>query len=798
MVKNYIKIGWRNIFRSLGYSMINIGGMALGITAVILIGLWIHDELTFNGSFENRETIGQVIRSSTANGEMYVTPWVPLALAEDLEAEYGQYFEHVITTFYPGPGVLRLGEESFSHNRMAVSPEFVEAFSLNMLAGNQNALEDPYSIILSESTARAMFGDADPYLKTITFNGEHELKVTGVYKDFPHNSSFRGIEFLVSSELHIKDNPWMLDQGYRNNFLNIFVSINSSQDFESVSEGIEEVVYEHIKDIESLERMHPRLFIHPMEKWHLYGEWDNGVNTGRIRYVQLFGAIGVFILLLACINFMNLSTARSEKRAREVGIRKSIGSRKGQLILQFMTESCLMVLVAFLFATVLSTLLITPFNHLADKQVVFPWTEPYFWLISLGFILLTGMVAGSYPSFYLSAFNPVKILKGTFRVGRNASLPRKVLVVVQFSVSVVLIIGTLVIYQQIQYAKDRPVGYEREGLVMVPMASEEYIQKYELLRRELRETGHISDVALSMGPVTDVWSSNGGFTWNGIEPDFDGDFATISVSANFGEVAGWHFVEGRNFSEDQASDSSGVILNATAAKIFGMESAEGEYIDWAPTWGEANTYRVLGVIEDVVIRSPFNPSMPAVYFLDGRGISHMNIRIQEGESTAEALAAMENVFRSHFPEVPFTYEFADESYAVKFEMEERIGSLSAVFATLAIIISCLGLFGLAAYVAEQKTKEIGIRKVVGASVVSLWGYLTRDFIVLVFISSIIAIPLAWLGMEQWLQEYDYRVTIGWWVFGITIAGALLLALATVSYQAIRAATLNPVKSLRSE
>ncbi len=798
MVRNYLKIGWRNMFRNLGYSLINIGGMALGLSTVILIGLWVHDELTYNRNHVNYESVGQIMRTGNLNGEKYTTNWLPYALALELRENYSHLFDHVVTAFSPGSAILGLGTESYSKSMIPVDPEFIEAFTLPMISGNEQALEDPYSIVLSESLAQTLFGDEDPYFKSIRYNNKHDLKVTGVFRDLPHNSRFRDVEFFISSELNLIDNPWMLEQGYTNNFLQIYVQLNPQRSYDEVSAAIQEVIFEQVKDQEHYTSVHPQLFVHPMEKWHLYGEWDNGVNTGRIRYVKLFGTIGIFILLLACINFMNLSTARSEKRAREIGVRKSIGSGKAQLIFQFLTESLLIVSISFVASLLISALLTGVFNQLADKHLAIPWTNPYFWLISIVFILATGLLAGSYPSFYLSAFNPVRILKGTFRTGRNSSLPRKILVVIQFTVSVVLVIGTIVVHQQIQYAKGKPVGYEREGLVMVPMATDEYYEKYELIRDRLVETGYVADVAQSMGPVTDVWSSNGGFTWKGQEPNEEGDFATISVSANFGDVVKWNFVEGRNFSEDMASDSSGVILNETAVKLFGMDQAEGEVIIWDPTWAETQTYRVIGVIEDVVMRSPYFPNMPAAYFLDGRGVSHLNIRIREGASLTSALSAMEETMRSIFPNVPFTYEFADDAYARKFDMEERVGRLATAFAILAIIISCLGLFGLAAYVAEQKTKEIGIRKVVGASTINLWGMLTKNFIILVFVSSLMSIPLAYFGMNEWLQDYEYRVSIGWWVFGLTIAGALLVAVLTVSYQAIRAARLNPVVSLRSE
>ena len=796
MVRNYLKIGWRSLFKNLGYSSINIGGMALGLATVILIGLWVHDELTYNHNVQNRDRIGQVYRASTVNSEQFITPWLPYALSQELNENYSQYFTQVMNKFPEGNYALLRGDKSFSENGTNMEPSVIEAFNLNMLEGDKNALIDPYSIILSESLAKKIFQYEDPLGKVIRVNDRNDVIVRGVFEDQPRNSSMYGIELILPTQLNLINNPWKLEQGFSNNFLSLFVEIAPGYTFEEVSEVIQEVIYEKVKD-SGYGDYHPRLFIHPMEKWHLYADWDNGVNTGRIRFVKLFSIIGIFILLLACINFMNLSTARSEKRAKEVGIRKSIGSRKKQLIFQFMIESCMMVTIAFILGLVIATLAIQPFNTLADKQVEIPWANPVFWGVSLLFILGTGLIAGSYPSFYLSSFNPIRILKGTFKVGRRASIPRQVLVVVQFSVSVILIIGTVVVYQQIQFAKDRPVGYDREGLVMVEMITDDHRNKFDAIKAELLASGQIEGVAKSLGPVTDVWSSNGGFTWKGNPPLYDDDFATISVSPDYGEVVKWNFIEGRDFSSEFASDSTAVILNQSAAEIFGMENSVGEVIRWEPSWTDPGDYQIVGVIEDVVMRSPFFPNMPAVYFMNDR-LTHINLRLKEGTNTADALATAEKIFKKFIPNAPFTYAFADDTYAEKFHVEERVGKLSSVFAILAIVISCLGLFGLASFVAEQKTKEIGIRKVVGASLFTLWKLQATGFLWLVLISTIIAIPIAYFGMLEWLSGYQYRMTMQWWIFLGAIGGALLLTILTVSFQAIRAARINPVLSLRSE
>ncbi|MEZ4827931.1 MAG: FtsX-like permease family protein [Bacteroidia bacterium] len=509
-----------------------------------------------------------------------------------------------------------------------------------------------------------------------------------------------------------------------------------------------------------------------------------------------FRIIGAFVLFLACINFMNLSTARSE--TKEVGIRKTIGSFRSQIIGQFFSESILIVFISWFFALMVTSISLNWFNELADKQIQLPLDNVYFWLISVGFILITGLIAGSYPAFYLSSFQPVKVLKGTLKPGRGASLPRKILVVTQFTVSVTLIIGTIVVYQQINFAKDRPVGYNRDGLVLVQITSPDFEGKYDLLETELKKTGAVIEIAESASPVTGVWSSNGGFEWRGKDPALQAEFATLSVTADYGKTVGWQFVSGRDFLRDYVSDTTGVILTESSAKLMGFENPIGENVRWSPVWRNSMyNFTVIGVVRDMVMLSPYKPVMPTIFFL-AENHNWINIKLNPEMNTHEALVKIEGVFKDIIPSVPFDYKFADQEYAMKFEAEERVGKLASVFAILAIFISCLGLSGLASYVAEQRTKEIGIRKVLGASVVNLWQMISRDFVMLVIISWLIAIPVSFYIMNNWLDNYEYQTRISFEVFIFSGLGALVLTLLTVSFQAIKAATANPVKSLRSE
>jgi len=498
------------------------------------------------------------------------------------------------------------------------------------------------------------------------------------------------------------------------------------------------------------------------------------------------------VLLLACINFMNLSTARSEKRAKEVGIRKAIGSLRGQLVAQFLSESFLIAAISFLFAVLLVWLSLPLFNDISGKQLHLIWTNPLVWLACFCFCLFTGLIAGSYPALYLSSFNAVKVLKGTFKAGPAAAMPRKILVVIQFAVSVTIIIGTIVVFKQIEFAKDRPVGYDRDNLVSIPYGP---IKQYSAFRQELLNTGVIAGVSPSGNPTTATWSSADNLSWSGKDPNRQEMFGTVLVDPDFGSVVGWKIKEGRDFSRQFLSDSSGFLFNEAAIRQMGLKEPVGETIKW-----HGKNWKVLGVVKDMVMNSPFEPVTPVVFLMDDRERSFnvIILKLKGGMPVSRELASIETVFKKFAPEAPFNYKFADSEYAQKFLAEERTGKLASVFAVLAIFISCLGLFGVASFVAEQRIKEIGIRKVLGASVMSIWGDLSKEFVMLVGIALLIAVPFSWYFMHQWLQQYTYRTGLSWWVFALTGTGALLITLITVSYHSIKAALSNPVKSLRSE
>ena len=802
MYKSYLKIGWRNLIKNKGYSFINIGGLAMGMAVAIFIGLWIYDELNFNKYHKNYNSIARVMRNLNVNGETISTTILPNALGDELRTKYGNLFEHVVMTALTGDHIISAGESKLSLRGEFIETSGPEMFTLNMIQGSRGGLNDPHSILLSQSAARALFGNDNPMGKLLRIGNSDrmDVKVTGVYEDLPYNSNFHGMKFYAPFDLAVSVNPWMQQPSFTNDFLNVYVAINEHTSFESASAKIRDAILNNVRADKGYVSVNPQLALHAMKDWHLRAEWKNGVMAGdAIQTVWLFGFVGGFVLLLACINFMNLSTARSEKRAKEVGIRKVVGSARTQLMNQFFSESFIVVGLAFLVALVTVSTSLNWFNELAGKQMEMLWTNIYFWLGSFVFILFTGLLAGSYPALYLSSFNAVKVVKGSVRVGRLASLPRKVLVITQFTVSVTLITGTIIVYQQIQFAKNRPVGYDRDGLLMIHMTTSDFYGKHDVLLTELKNTGVVLEMAESSGPPTGIQYINGGFDWQGKDPAFIPNWATVTVTPEYGKTLGWQFVSGRDFSRDIASDSAAFVINEAAARILGFENPVGETIRWQSGWrSKFTSFIIIGVVKDMVMISPYAPPVPSVFFLSNDGTNLINIRINPQISAAEALPKIEAVFKKMVPSVPFDYKFADQEYALKFAAEERVGKLATVFAVLAILISCLGLFGLASFVAEQRTKEIGIRKVVGASVFSLWKMLSKDFVVLVVISCLIAIPIAYYFLAAWLKQYEYRTGISWWIFAVTSLAALVITLLTVSYQAVKAALMKPVNSLRSE
>ncbi len=794
MLKNYIIVAWRNLLRNRTSSFINISGLAIGMAVAMLIGLWIWDELSYNKNFENYDRIGQIMQHRKVNGSLTTYAWMPRPLGQELKNKYGNNFKYVVMASWPRNSILSGNNKNLSRSGIFMEPEGPNMFSLNMVKGSRDNLQDPHAVLISESTARAFFGDENPLNKVLNIEKRLEVKVSGVYKDFPFNSAFNNIDFIGAWGLYITSENWITasaDQWDNNSFM-IYAQLNDQVDFNTANKKIINSKFNHDAPVDKIYKA--EVFLNPMADWHLRSHWDNGIKTGGlIEYVKLFAIIGVFVLLLACINFMNLSTARSEKRAKEVGVRKAIGSLRKQLISQFFVESLLVVVFAFGLSLLISQLFLPWFNEMADKKMIIPWTSSFFWICCIGFAIITAIISASYPALYLSSFIPVKVLKGSFKTGRLASIPRKVLVVAQFTISLGLIIGTVIVYNQIQYTKNRPIGYDRNGLMMILMKTPDFYGKYDLLKTELENSGGVTAFAESSSPLTDVWSNQDGFSWEGKDPNLNSEFGTISVSQDYGKTVGWQFINGRDFSREFKTDSSAMVLNEASVKYMNLKNPVGATVKF-----NNQNFKVIGVIKDMIMESPYDPVKRIIYMMDQNNVNWIELKLNPNKSATESIAKIEAVFKKLIPDAPFEYKFADTEFATKFATETRIGQLSTFFAVLAIFISCLGLFGLASFIAEKRTKEIGVRKVLGASVFNLWRMLSKDFVMLVIISLAIVTPTTYYFMHHWLLNYQYRTEISWWVFVVSGLGAILITLLTVSYQSIKAALANPTKSLRAE
>ncbi|MEO0556229.1 MAG: ABC transporter permease [Bacteroidota bacterium] len=801
MLKNYITIGWRNLVSNKGYSLLNIGGLSLGVTIALLIGLWIFDEFSFNKHYENYDKIAAVLQHNTVNGETGTWSSQSYQLGRELKTNYSNYFDHIVTSSFPYNSILALDDKGFNITGCYMDEQGPELLSLTMLQGTRTSFDNSSSILISSSTAKKFFRDKDATGEILKIDNGRELKVTGVYEDLRATDSFKDelgfiapLDILTGggTDLYSGGGTYM---GWGNNWLQVFVTLADNVSMDQASSAIRDVKSKNILPDDFGAKFKPELFVFPMSKWRLYSNFENGVNTGgRIEYVWQFGLIGVFVLLLACINFMNLSTARSQKRAKEIGVRKVIGSKRVQLAGQFFIESFLVVSFAFIGGILLTYLNLPWFNSIAEKSIVMPWLNSTFWLLILGSVLLVTLISSSYPALYLSGFNPSKALKGSFKLGRHAALPRQVLVVVQFTVSITLIIGTTVVYQQIQYAKDRPIGYDLDGLINIPIKTEEVRENFDRFRNELAGSNSIAEVSVSETAVTNIWPSDGGYEWEGKDPDMQPHIYSGAVSHDFGKTVGWKIIEGRDFSRDIASDSSAMILNQTAVDYMGLENPVGQIIKFY-----GRDLKVIGVVEDMLSQSAYSPTNQTAFTIASeKRLKLIHVRVSTQSSISNAIEQVESAFNKYNTETPFEYTFADDEFAEKYAFEEQVATLVGIFTVLAIFISCLGLFGLASFMAEQRAKEIGIRKVIGASIFSLWKMLSKDFVQLVIVAAVISMPLGYYFMEDWLQDYQYRMELNWWVFALAGLAAFMVTLSTVSYQSIRAARVNPVESLKSE
>jgi ABC-type antimicrobial peptide transport system permease subunit len=794
MIKNYFKIAWRNLVKNKVYSFINIAGLAAGMAVAMVIGLWIYDELATNKHFRNYNTLYQVMMHQTFDGKRYSQTALPYPIGEELKTKYPD-FKGVAMCDWGSNRSLIYGDKKVSKYGHYIGEQAIDMFSIRIINGDKEPLREPYSIVLTQETANALFGSESPLGKIVKLDNATNLKVTAIVPKPPKTSSLK-FDYLIPWSLQEKIYSWVAlyhKTNWGNNSWQTFVQLNDNATEKTVDVKIKNVVISHFTDENTLKTIRPEVFIHPMSKWRLYNDFENGKNVGGfIKYVRMFGILGLIVLLIACINFMNLSTARSEKRAKEVGVRKAVGSGRKELIRQFLSESMLIAGLSFFFALLLVAVALPYFNRLTEKEMSLQISHPLFWGIMIAFTIITGLLAGSYPAFYLSSFNPVRVLKGNLKAGKSSSLPRKILVIVQFASSVILMIGTVVIYEQIQYGKNRPIGFNNRGLISVDW-SDDLGKNLEALRQELLSTGAVVSVCHSNSPPSDIFSNNNGWEWKNSQPvEKTVVFSTIATEYDYTKTLGIKMLEGRDFERDFA-DSNSVILNQAAVKRMGLKNPVGEMLKW-----NGQPMKVIGVIPDIQMESPYRPISPLTIIYNKGWANFIDVRLNPNMPVSKSLSLIKPLFDKYNPGFPFEYKFADEEYAKKFNYEELVANLAAIIAVLAVFISCLGLFGLASFTAEQRVKEIGVRKVLGASILNLWTLLSKDFVVLVLIACVIAIPIAYFSMNNWLKSYEFKISIGFGVFVLVVFASVAITLITVSFQAIKAAMANPARSLRTE
>lgn len=789
MFKNFFKIAFRNLLRNKAFSFINIAGLAVGMASAMLILLWIENEVSHDRFHEKIDRLYTMNNRDKFNGELWAWNSTPKILGPTLKQDYPEVEDFARRN--DGNFLFSIGDKHLNAQGSFTDPGFLTMFSLPLVKGNAStALNSNDRVVITESFAKKLFGNEEAMGKIVRIDSTDNFTVTGIMKDLPNNTVFQ-FDYLL---------PWSYmskigwnDSNWQNNSVRTFVLLKKGVSQKAFDAKIKSITINHTKG--DGQPSTTQVFTQNFADYWLYSKSENGQYVGgRIETVKLFAIIAAFILLIACINFMNLSTARSEKRAKEVGIRKVVGAQKGLLITQFIGESILLAFLAFVLALIIVEISLPGFNSLVDKKLFIEFSNASYWLFAVGFIVFTGILAGSYPAFYLSSYKPVKVLKGTFKASHALVTPRKILVVLQFTFAIALIICTIIVGRQINYAQSRDAGYVKDKLAYTWLQGD--VEKhYDLIRNELIQSGAAVAVTKSMSPITQRYSDGWGWRWPGsTEDDLKTDFVRMASDADFVNTLGVKLIAGRDIDiYKYKTDSTAMLLNESAVKIMRLKDPVGAVID-----GDGTKWHVVGVLKDFIYESPYEKVQQLVVLGPRSWFTTIHFKLNPANSTEKSLKLAEAVFKKYNPQYPPTFNFADESYAQKFQEEKRIGTLAALFAGLTIFISCLGLFGLATYMAENRIKEIGVRKVLGASVMNITSLLSKDFLKLVLISLVIASPIAWWAMSSWLKNYSYHIPVEWWVFVLAGFLSIAIALLTVSYQSIRAAISNPAKSLRTE
>ncbi len=789
MLKSFFKTTMRALLKNKTYSFLNIFGLAIGIACTGLIFLWVESELGYDNVNLKKDQLYMVLNNWPWAAHFSTYDNTPGPLAPAMKAEIPGIVNTCRYTDGQNNLLFSIGDKRMYAGGIYADSSLFSMLTLPFVQGNAgDAFKQLYSLVITEKAAKKFFGDTKNAVgKTVKIDNKQNYTVTGVIKDFPQNSTLQ-FEWVAPFEITLKENEGLAD--WDNNNILTLVELNSNASVNKINDQLQGFIKKRVPgSIVSS-------FLFPMGDWHLRFDFENGKQTGkgRIQYVHMFTLIAWIILFLACINFMNLATARSEKRAKEVGVRKVLGSGKQRLITQFIGEALFMSLLSVITAVVIMMFVLPAFNTLSQKTLSLNLFAPTHLFALLAITAICGLVAGSYPSLYLSSFNPVFVLKGLKLKTGSAGLIRKGLVVLQFTVSIVLIISTIIIFQQIQHVKNRDLGYNKNDLLEMPLQGD-MGKNFSAIKQHLLNTGIVENAALTDHQTLYGGQNSDGFSWKGKDANAKFIISLRHISPEMISTYGIKLMAGRDFNASPATDSANVIINESFAKLMRTKNVIGETIHYQYNDG---SYTVVGVVKDFLYGDMYGKPDPLIFFPQSQYENTMYIRLKNHTDPEQAVAKIEAVMKKDSPAYPFDYRFVDTQFDQLFLSEMLISKLSRVFAALAIIISCLGLFGLAAYTAERRTKEIGIRKVLGASVAGLTGLLSIEFIKLVIVSSLLAFPLAWYAMNAWLQNYAYRINISWWVFAAAGAAAMLIAVITISFQAIKAALMNPVRSLKTE
>ena len=790
MLKNYLKIAWRNLIKNKAHTFINIAGLSVGLACSLLILLWIQNELSIDAYHKNGDRLYSVYERQYYDNKVHGQYGTPGVLADELKKQIPE-IEAASNLIYGDEYTFQVGDKILKMNGADAGDDYFKMLSVPLLQGNaQTALNSPVSLAISRKMAVAFFGSPQAAIgKTIRYENRKNFKVTGVFEDLPKTSSQK-YDFVINWYSYLQENGWAKDWG--NNGPVTMIMLRADAKPALVEKKITHFLDNLNKD-QKKGTFTEELGMQRLDEGYLHGNFDNGkIEGGRIEYVRLFTIVAIFILLIACINFMNLTTARSVKRAREIGVRKVVGAVRSVLIKQFIGESLLITSLAVAVSLVLLVLLLPVFNQITQKEIDLPFNQPLFWIKLAALTIITGLISGSYPALFLSSFNPVKVLKGAIKLDSGTTMFRKGLVIFQFTLSVILITATIVVSRQMAYVQSKNLGYDRENLIYVPMNGE-LIPKYNTFKDEALRMPGIQLVSRISSVPTNMSNTTGNVNWEGKDPNLNIEFTQASVGYDFVKTLKLHMLAGRDFSKDYPTDSVGYIINEAALKRIKYADPIGKPLTF---WGKKGT--IVGLVKDFHFNSLHDEIEPLVIrSREQESYGTVMVKTQPGK-TKQALASLETLCKQINPSFPFAYNFSDQEYEKLYQNEQIVTKLSDAFAFLAIFISCLGLLGLAMFTAEQRIKEIGIRKVLGASVSSLFALLSSEFLVLVIIALFIALPVSWYAMNHWLQRFAYRTPLQWWMFGLSGMVIILIAMVTVSFQAIKAALINPIKSLRSE